>query len=71
VRERLQATQQALAGEPRTAAEIAPEIYGEPLRIAADWFLAQTLCYLRHLEGQGRVRQESVDGAERRMAWGE
>jgi glyoxylase-like metal-dependent hydrolase (beta-lactamase superfamily II) len=69
VSERLEATLGALAGEPRTAVEIAPEIYGEPLKVAnASWFLAQTLCYLRHLESRGRVRSEPVDGTERWLA---
>ncbi len=66
VRERLEATLTALAGKPRTAVEIAPDVYGEPLRVEnANWFLAQTLCYLRHLERAGRARPES-DGATER-----
>jgi hypothetical protein len=66
VSERLEATLGALAGEPRTAVEIAPEIYGEPLKVSnAGWFLAQTLCYLRHLENRGRVRSQPIDGTER------
>ena len=56
----------ALGGEPRTAVEISPEVYGEPLTGApARWLLAQTLCYLRHLDRQGRVAQVSDDGVER------
>jgi glyoxylase-like metal-dependent hydrolase (beta-lactamase superfamily II) len=69
VRDRLRATLEAVTREPRTAAEIAPEIYGEPLQITnANWFLSQTLCYLSHLEGRGRVSKEPVDGAERWIA---
>jgi glyoxylase-like metal-dependent hydrolase (beta-lactamase superfamily II) len=58
VHERLLATRHALhPSEPRTAVDIAPKIYGEPLQLSnANWFLAQTLCYLRHLKGQGLVR---------------
>ena len=68
VGERLQATLAALGGDARTAVQIAPEIYGEPLRAGnAAWFLAQTLCYLRHLELAGRVCSESDGAAER---WG-
>ena len=53
----------------RTAVQIAPEIYGEPLRAGnAAWFLAQTLCYLRHLELAGRVRSEPDGAAERWLA---
>lgn len=63
---RLQATLAALDGEPKSAVEIAPEIYGEPLRSSnAAWFLAQTLSYLRHLELAGRVRGEPDGGAGR------
>ena len=58
VNERLAATLSALGESSRTAVEIAPEIYGEPLRAEnASWFLAQTLCYLRHLEREGLVPQ--------------
>jgi glyoxylase-like metal-dependent hydrolase (beta-lactamase superfamily II) len=66
VNQRLEATAAALHdSEPRTAVQIAPGIYGEPLQLAnANWFLAQTLCYLRHLEGRGRVRSVPADGVE-------
>ena len=63
---RLKATVSALGDTAHTAVEIAPDVYGEPLRAEnANWFLAQTLCYLRHLEGLGRVRSEIDDGTER------
>jgi glyoxylase-like metal-dependent hydrolase (beta-lactamase superfamily II) len=56
VRERLEAVLAALADAPRTAVEIVPEVYGEPLRSSnAGWLLSQTLCYLRHLEVRGHV----------------
>ena len=65
VHERLQATEGALGDEPRTAVEIAPAVYGEPLALHnASWFLAQTLCYLRHLELRGRIRRTPVAGAD-------
>ncbi len=61
VHERLEAVVTALSTEPRSAVEISPEVYGEPLtEYNAGWLLAQTLCYLRHLELEGRVG--SVDG---------
>jgi glyoxylase-like metal-dependent hydrolase (beta-lactamase superfamily II) len=64
--ERLEATVTALGDRPRTAGEIAPEIYGEPLRSTnASWFLPQTLSYLRHLELAGRVSREPDGGVER------
>ena len=66
VNERLAATVSALGDRSRTAVELAPEIYGEPLRAEnANWFLAQTLCYLRHLNGEGIIRSEPDDGTER------
>lgn len=69
VDQRLEATLAALGGQARTAVEIAPEIYGEPLRAGnANWFLSQTLCYLRHLELNGRARSEPDGPAERWVA---
>ncbi len=65
VRERLEATEGALGEVPKTAVEIAPAVYGEPLQAHnASWFLAQTLCYLEHLERLGRVRREPLPDAE-------
>jgi glyoxylase-like metal-dependent hydrolase (beta-lactamase superfamily II) len=65
VGQRLEATLAALGGQARTAVEIAPEIYGEPVRAGnANWFLSQTLCYLRHLELNGRARSEPDGPAE-------
>jgi hypothetical protein len=56
----------ALGGEPRTALEISPEVYDEPLTGAkARWLLVQTLCYLQHLERQGLVSKISDNGVER------
>ena len=60
VAERLEAVVAAIGGEPRTAVQIVPDVYEEQLNVRnASWFLAQTLCYLRHLELGGRVRGES------------
>jgi hypothetical protein len=69
VQERLDATLAALQSEPRTAVEIAPSIYGEPLGDHnASWFLAQTLCYLQHLERAGKVHSQPDGAAERWLA---
>jgi glyoxylase-like metal-dependent hydrolase (beta-lactamase superfamily II) len=67
VQERLGAVLEALGGsEPRTALEISPSVYGEPVtEYNGSWLLSQTLCYLRHLELQGRVAREP-DGAAAR-----
>jgi glyoxylase-like metal-dependent hydrolase (beta-lactamase superfamily II) len=66
VSQRMQATLNALAAGARTALEIAPEVYGEPITfLNGTWLLTQTLCYLRHLERQGRVRPERDGHAAR------
>jgi glyoxylase-like metal-dependent hydrolase (beta-lactamase superfamily II) len=66
VHERLNAVLAALQAGPRTAVEIIPSVYGEPLtQFNAGWLLAQTLCYLRHLELEGRVTHEPDGDAER------
>ena len=60
VAERIERTLAALDRQPRTAFEIAPEIYGEPLGPHnGRWLLTQTLSYLDHLERQGRARKET------------
>ncbi len=65
VHERLQAVLTALGGEPRTAVQISPEVYGEPLTASnSAWLLSQTLCYLRHLEVQGRILIVEDDDGE-------
>jgi glyoxylase-like metal-dependent hydrolase (beta-lactamase superfamily II) len=65
VAERLEATLAGARDEPRTALQIAPGVYGEPIdEHNGSWLLSQTLCYLRHLERAGRVRSEPADGAE-------
>jgi glyoxylase-like metal-dependent hydrolase (beta-lactamase superfamily II) len=63
VRERIQGVLLALTEGPKTAAELVPEVYGEPLTpLNAGWLLSQTLCYLKHLELEGRVVRESGNG---------
>ncbi len=66
VRERIEATLAALAKGPRTAVEIAPEVYGEPLSLHnGTWLLTQTLSYLQHLERAGLAAKEQGTAAER------
>ncbi len=65
VAERLEAVFAGLAGGPRTALDLSPEVYGEPVTAAnGAWLLSQTLCYLHHLEVLGRVTHESEQGVE-------
>lgn len=52
----------ALSTGARTAVEVAPAVHGEPLTESnASWLLQETLCYLKHLETDGRV-QAASDG---------
>ncbi|MBV9164540.1 MAG: MBL fold metallo-hydrolase [Solirubrobacterales bacterium] len=66
VRERLAAVAAALSEKPRTAVEMVPEVYREPLTpVNAAWLLTQTLCYLRHLELAGTVTRVPGSPAHR------
>jgi glyoxylase-like metal-dependent hydrolase (beta-lactamase superfamily II) len=66
VAERLEAVASAVSRHPRTPVQIVPDVYSQPLNVRnASWFLSETLCYLRHLKGQGRVRCEPDGDAER------
>lgn len=66
VRERLDAVLSSLERQPRKVVEIAPAVHGGELRPAnANWWLSETLCYLRHLEVGEQVRQDE-DGHWRR-----
>ncbi len=65
VAERLERVLQALSGEPRTAAEIGPDVYGPEEYASPAYLLQQTLSYLRYLERRGRVTAEE-DGEVRR-----
>jgi glyoxylase-like metal-dependent hydrolase (beta-lactamase superfamily II) len=68
VRRRLETVMTAVAGEPRTALEIAPSLHEQPLTERnAPWLLQETLCYLTHLEREGQVTR-SPDGDAAR--WG-
>jgi glyoxylase-like metal-dependent hydrolase (beta-lactamase superfamily II) len=62
VHERLEAVLAALETGPRTVVEIVPEVYGEPLtELNASWRLSEALCYLTHLEVEGRVTCERAE----------
>ncbi len=57
VHERLAAVLAALQGEPRSAFEIVPDVYGQTLNaLNAHWLLSKVLCYLEHLLMEGRAR---------------
>jgi hypothetical protein len=57
VAERLAALDDVLRSDgPLTAFEAVPRVYGEALTaMNANWWLSETLCYLRHLQVAGRV----------------
>jgi glyoxylase-like metal-dependent hydrolase (beta-lactamase superfamily II) len=59
VHERVEKVAGAIAaGEPRTVVEVVPDVYGQPLNaMTASWWLSETLCYLVHLERQGKARR--------------
>jgi glyoxylase-like metal-dependent hydrolase (beta-lactamase superfamily II) len=66
VRERLDAAVAAVTAGPKTAIEIAAGVYGEPLNETnTGWRLQETLCYLQHLELEGRVSREAEGDLER------
>ena len=45
---------------PITAFDAVPRVYGEAITpLTANWWLSETLCYLRHLEVTGRARARS------------
>lgn len=62
IAERLDAVLAALDRGAGTAVEIAPSVHGGELSAAnAHWWLSETLCYLTHLERQGRVARVGED----------
>ena len=63
VAERLERVRRAVAEHgPITAYDIVPLVHGEQLsQVTAGWWLAETLCYLRHLEVTGEARRDGGD----------
>jgi glyoxylase-like metal-dependent hydrolase (beta-lactamase superfamily II) len=68
VRERLGKVEEVIRAEPGiTAYEAIPKVYGaEITALNANWWLSETLSYLRHLEVTGRL--ERIDGTPERWA---
>jgi glyoxylase-like metal-dependent hydrolase (beta-lactamase superfamily II) len=64
VRERVERVRAALAGGEHTAFDVLPEIVDRdlPPAMLVGWGLAETLCYLRHLEVRGEASR--VDGSD-------
>ena len=68
VRERLAKVEQAVTRATLTAFDAVPRVYGEAVTpLNANWWLSETLCYLRHLEVTGRTeRIPGEDGGPER-----
>lgn len=65
VHERLDKVSQALAGEPPSAFEVVPRVYGDALsQLNAQWLLSEVLSYLTHLQALGQAR--SIPGEPER-----
>jgi len=69
VAERLEAVLGAVRTEAKTALEILPAVYDQPVDVRnATWFLSETLSYLRHLQRQERVSPQPDGDVERWLA---
>ncbi|MBI5105686.1 MAG: MBL fold metallo-hydrolase [Solirubrobacterales bacterium] len=65
VHERLGKVHAVIGEGPLTAFEAVPRVYGEAITpMNANWWLSETLCYLRHLEVTGRA--ERIAGSPER-----
>jgi hypothetical protein len=54
-----------IAGDPITPFDAVPLVYDDSVTpLNAQWWLSETLCYLRHLEVTGRARRLPAEGAE-------
>jgi glyoxylase-like metal-dependent hydrolase (beta-lactamase superfamily II) len=68
VHERVEKVHSVICGQTLTAFDVVPLAYGEPITpLNANWWLSETLCYLRHLEVAGRAERirDADDGPER------
>jgi glyoxylase-like metal-dependent hydrolase (beta-lactamase superfamily II) len=70
VAERTRLTAEALdGGEPRTAAQLVPHVFGVQLTPEnGSWLLAEILCFLRHMEVEGRIVKVADDPDAFRLA---
>jgi glyoxylase-like metal-dependent hydrolase (beta-lactamase superfamily II) len=68
VSERIEKVHSVISAEPMTAFDAVPRVYDAPMTpMNANWWLSETLCYLRHLEVTGRA--ERVDGGGEAEGW--
>jgi len=70
VAQRLASLEDALrSAGPLTAYDALPRVYGEALTpMSANWWLSETLCYLRHLQVAGRVEGDGASPERWRVA---
>jgi glyoxylase-like metal-dependent hydrolase (beta-lactamase superfamily II) len=69
IRERLDRTL-AAATEPSSAFELVPEVFGHELNpMMATWMLTLVLCFLTHLEQEGRVKRLEPESDEKPERW--
>ena len=62
VNERVANALAAIEDAELTALEVQPHVHGRPLdERTGNWWLMETLCYLRHLEATGRARSQGDD----------
>jgi glyoxylase-like metal-dependent hydrolase (beta-lactamase superfamily II) len=60
----------AVAVEPKTAFELVPEVFGRELDpMMASWMLTILLCFLTHLEREGRVERVPPDSDSEPEYW--
>jgi glyoxylase-like metal-dependent hydrolase (beta-lactamase superfamily II) len=58
VHERIDKVHAVISGEPITAFDAVPLVYGQAITpMNANWWLSETLCYLTHLEITGRAER--------------
>jgi glyoxylase-like metal-dependent hydrolase (beta-lactamase superfamily II) len=58
VHERIAKVHEVIGGEPITAYDAVPLVYGQAISpLNANWWLSETLCYLTHLELSGRAER--------------
>jgi glyoxylase-like metal-dependent hydrolase (beta-lactamase superfamily II) len=58
VHERIAKVHEVIGGEPITAYDAVPLVYGQAITpLNANWWLSETLCYLTHLERSGRAER--------------
>jgi glyoxylase-like metal-dependent hydrolase (beta-lactamase superfamily II) len=70
IQERLDRTLAAATGEPRSAFEIVPEVFGRDLDpMMATWMLTLILCFLTHLEHDGRIERLAPESEGEPERW--